>query len=235
MLFILKKLLFWRRDNVSKKETSEKDVTVNKIKLIRTAIIAVVVLFFLIFVIKKIDAYLDARKKPALSAEKLTEQLVACSDLTAAEIIYNGVVRFEEDGIPLINENSFLMMYSARVKAGIDVSQVKINVTSNKVVVTLPEVVVQDLIIDTDTLEFYDVSTSLFNPTQQSDVVVAVNYAKDDVRKNADIPGLLAKAKEQTESLIRGLFSEVVGDRELVIRYVNDDSGEDKSTEEKNK
>ncbi len=218
---------------MSKKESNSNDVTVNKIKLIRTAIISAVILFFLIFVIKKIDAYLDERKKPALSAEKLTEQLVACSDLTTAEIIYNGVVRFEENGIPLINENSFLMMYSARVKAGIDISQVKVNVTSNKVVVTLPEVTVQDLIIDTDTLEFYDVSTSLFNQTQQSDVVVAVNYAKDDVRKNADIPGLLAKAKEQTETLIRGLFNDVVGDRELVIRYVNDDSDEEKTTEKK--
>ena len=97
---------------MSKRDTNSSDVTVNKIKLIRTAIIAVVILFILLFVIKKIDAYLDAKKKPALSAQKLTEQLVACSDLTTAEIIYNGVVRFEEDGIPLINENSFLMMYS---------------------------------------------------------------------------------------------------------------------------
>jgi len=218
---------------VSKRDTNSSDVTVNKIKLIRTAIIAVVILFILLFVIKKIDAYLDAKKKPALSAQKLTEQLVACSDLTTAEIIYNGVVRFEEDGIPLINENSFLMMYSARVKAGIDISQVKVSVTSNKVVVTLPEVTVQDLIIDTDTLEFYDVSTSLFNQTQQSDVVVAVNYAKEDVRKNADIPGLLVKAREQTETLIRGLFNDVVGDRELVIRYVNDDTDEEKTTEKK--
>ena len=55
--------------------------------------------------------------------------------------------------------------------------------TSNKVVVTLPEVTIQDLIIDTDTLEFYDVTTSLFNQTQQSDVVVAVNYAKEDVKQ----------------------------------------------------
>ena len=153
MLFLLKKIFFRRKNNVSKKESNSNDVTVNKIKLIRTAIISAVILFFLIFVIKKIDAYLDARKKPALSAEKLTEQLVACSDLTTAEIIYNGVVRFEENGIPLINENSFLMMYSARVKAGIDISQVKVNVTSNKVVVTLPEVTVQDLIIDTDTFD----------------------------------------------------------------------------------
>ena len=218
---------------MSKRDTNSSDVTVNKIKLIRTAIIAVVILFILLFVIKKIDAYLDAKKKPALSAQKLTEQLVACSDLTTAEIIYNGVVRFEEDGIPLINENSFLMMYSARVKAGIDISQVKVSVTSNKVVVTLPEVTVQDLIIDTDTLEFYDVSTSLFNQTQQSDVVVAVNDAKEDVRKNADIPGLLVKAREQTETLIRGLFNDVVGDRELVIRYVKDDTDEEKTTEKK--
>ena len=218
---------------MSKKNDRDSNVTVNRIKLIRTAIIAVVILFFLIFVIKKIDAYLEARKKPALSAEKLTEQLVACSDLTTAEIIYNGVVRFEESGIPLINENSFLMMYSARVRAGIDISQVKINVTSNKVVVTLPEVTIQDLIIDTDTLEFYDVSTSLFNQTQQSDVVVAVNYAKEDVKKNADIPGLIAKAKEQTISLIRGLYTDVVGDRELVIRFVNDETEEDNTTEDR--
>ncbi|SEF67950.1 Protein of unknown function [Eubacterium ruminantium] len=213
---------------MSKKNANDKDVTVSKIKLIRTIVISVIVLFILIFFMKKFDEYIKARRQPALSAQKLTEQLVACSDLTAAEIIYNGVVRFDDGGIPLINEKSFLMMYSARVKAGIDISQVNVSVTDNKVIVTLPEVRVLDLIVENNSLEFYDKSSSLFNQVQQEDVVTAVLYAEDDVRNHADIEGLLNKAKVQTESLIRNMIAPVAGDRELIIRYVDEVEKEEK-------
>lgn len=218
---------------MAKRNANDKDVTINKIKLIRTIIISLLILFILIFFIKKFDEYIKAKRQPALSAEKLAEQLVACSDLTTAEIIYNGVVRFDDGGIPFINEKSFLMMYTAKVKAGIDISKVDVAVTNNKVIVTLPEVTVQDLIIDNSSLEFYDKSSSLFNQVQQEDVVTAVLYAEEDVRNHADIAGLLEKAKIQTESLIRNLIINAAGDRELIIRYV--DEVEDDATTEAGK
>ena len=217
---------------MSKRAANDKDVTVNKIKLIRTGIIAFIILFILIFFIKKMDEYIKAKKQPSLSAEKLTEQLVACSDLTTAEIIYNGVVRFDDGGIPFINEKSFLMMYSAKVKAGIDISKVDVAVTNNKVIVTLPSVEIQDLYVDNSTLEFYDKSSSLFNPVQQEDVTTAIHYADEDVMNHADIDGLLAKSKEQTEELIRGLLINTAGDRELIIRYSEDITDDDENSEE---
>ena len=45
---------------MSKRAANDKDVTVNKIKLIRTGIIAFIILFILIFFIKKMDEYINA-------------------------------------------------------------------------------------------------------------------------------------------------------------------------------
>ena len=60
---------------MAKRNANDKDVTINKIKLIRTIIISLLILFILIFFIKKFDEYIKAKRQPTLSAEKLAEQL----------------------------------------------------------------------------------------------------------------------------------------------------------------
>ena len=217
---------------MSKRAANDKDVTVNKIKLIGTGIIAFIILFILIFFIKKMDEYIKAKKQPSLSAEKLTEQLVACSDLTTAEIIY----RLIKDLGAEVTLDIANCIFTA-ITTDTDISKVDVAVTNNKVIVTLPSVEIQDLYVDNSTLEFYDKSSSLFNPVQQEDVTTAIHYAEEDVMNHADIDGLLAKSKEQTEELIRGLLINTAGDRELIIRYsediTDDENSEEASTENK--
>ena len=44
---------------MAKRNANDKDVTINKIKLIRTIIISLLILFILIFFIKKFDEYTE--------------------------------------------------------------------------------------------------------------------------------------------------------------------------------
>ena len=85
--------------------------------------------------------------------------------------------------------------------------------------ITIPEIKILELNVDGDTIQFYDEKSALFNWTKKEDVVDAIQTAKDDVNKNADIEELKTKAKEQTAILLEGLFENSVGDRNLVIVY----------------
>ena len=110
------------------------------------------------------------------------------------------------------------MIYTARVRAGIDIRQAKIDIQEDQVVITLPECEVQSVEIDEDSIEFYDEQWALFNRTEKEDVIDMVAAAKADVSEKADMESLIQNARTQTERIVRGLLEDVVGERTLVIQ-----------------
>lgn len=156
--------------------------------------------------------------EPELTSSFINGKLEAASALTTSELAYTGLIKYKEGDIPFLTQNSFSMIYSARVRAGIDLSCVQIKISDQKVELILPESTVQSIEIDTDSIEFYDERLALFNWTKKSDIIDAVAAAKEDVAKKADMDSLLEHAKQQTETVLTVLLADVVGKRELVIR-----------------
>ena len=110
------------------------------------------------------------------------------------------------------------MIYTARVRAGIDIRQAEIDIQEDQVVITLPECEVQSIEIDEDSIEFYDEQWALFNRTEKEDVIDMVAAAKADVSEKADMDSLIQNARTQTERIVRGLLEDEVGERALVIQ-----------------
>ena len=103
------------------------------------------------------------------------------------------------------------------MRAGIDVADAQVTVAGDEVVVTLPECKVQSIDVDPESIEFYDERFALFNWTEKKDIIDTVSAAKQDVSEKADLDSLLEQAKVQTKALLKGLLSDVIGDRELKI------------------
>ncbi len=162
--------------------------------------------------------YTDS-KKPQVDSAFISNKLEAVSTLSTAVLTYNGLIKYEEGEIPLIDKKSFSMVYSAEITAGVDLSKVESEITDTQVILILPEVEIQDMDIDENSVQFYDNQISLFNWTEKEDTLDAISLAKDDVREHADISGLKLKAKDQTETILEGLFEGAIGDRELVIEW----------------
>lgn len=158
-------------------------------------------------------------KKPQVDSAFISNKLEAVSTLSTAVLTYNGLIKYEEGEIPLIDKKSFSMVYSAEITAGVDLSKVESEITDTQVILILPEVEIQDMDIDENSVQFYDNQISLFNWTEKEDTLDAISLAKDDVREHADISGLKLKAKDQTETILEGLFEGAIGDRELVIEW----------------
>ena len=155
--------------------------------------------------------------QPQITSAFLQSKLVDASDLTTAELSYNGIIHYDNGGIPWITQKKYSMLYSATVEAGIDLSGVEIEVTDDTVKVKLPEVQVSEPDVDVDSVEFYDDSFAILNWESKEDAIDAIKEAKKDCKEKADLDGLEAKAYENAKKLVEELLKDLIGDRELII------------------
>lgn len=185
------------------------------IHLIMTIVI-VVAIFGLIFVIGKM---IEESRKPDVTSTYISSKLETVSNLTTAELTYNGLIHYEEGEIPLITKKSFSMVYRAEIKAGVDLSKVESYITDTEVVLMVPAVEIQDIDIDETSIQFYDEQVALFNWTEKEDTLDAMAAAKADVEEQVNLTELKLKARSQTEVLLHGLFDGTIGERTLRVQF----------------
>ncbi len=199
------------KDDKREKKREDKQLAVEILKCVRIFVLLAAAAGIGIFV------YIQffSPKEPELTSSFVNGKLEAVSDLTVSELSYTGLIRYSEGKIPFLTQNSFSMMYTASVRAGIDLSKAQVTVTGDEVVITLPECQVQSIDVDPESITFYDERFALFNWTEKDDIIDTVSAARQDVSEKADLDSLLKQAAVQTKALIGGLLSDVIGDREL--------------------
>lgn len=168
-----------------------------------TAVVASIALIMVGF----LGAKLLDKDDVKVSAASIEERLSKCSDLTTARLDYRGLIRYEDGDIQYINKKSFSMIYDAHIKAGIDLSQAKVTVSGKKITVTIPKPEIQDIVVDPDSLEFYDEKLALFNWTKKEDTTKAMDAAKKDAEDRAAQTELIAQASEQAKTVISTLLT----------------------------
>jgi len=199
----------------SDKDNDNAKVIAAVIHLIMTIVIVVAV-FGLIFVIGKM---IEESRKPDITNTFISSKLETVSNLTTAELTYNGLIHYEEGDIPILTKKSFSMIYRAEIKAGVDLSKVESYITDTEVVLVVPAVEIQDIDIDETSIQFYDEQVALFNWEEKEDTLDAMAAAKADVEERVNLTELKLKARTQTESLLKGLFEGNVGEREVRIQF----------------
>lgn len=163
--------------------------------------------------------YMKQRAAQKVDADSIQSKLVNASELTSQKMIYNGVIESESGTIPFLTKETFLMTYKAVIRAGFDVSKTEINVTDDKVEVTLPDMEIQEVTIDPDEIKTYNTSLTLIKPDGKDELKQALVEAESNAKEEAAKAGLLEAAAENAESVIKGLLSGAVGDREIVIKH----------------
>ena len=212
---------------MAKEERQEVKAELQRYKMIKTvavsaviAVVAIIALIIVIVVTNTIKAKNAAEpEEPTVTVSMIEQQVQSCSELTTAELKFRGVLTFEKGDIPIINKNSFFMIYEADVQAGVDLAKAEISMTDTEVIVKLPQVEIQSIDVDPESIEFYDNQTSIFNPSGKEDAVTAMEYAVDDVKVHADLGELKERAKKETSSIISGVLSPTLDGRTLRIEY----------------
>lgn len=161
--------------------------------------------------------YMYLKAQPQVDAKGLMERLEESSELTVEKNYYTGIARFSEGSVPLITKNSFAMKYEAEIDAGFRLEEVTIEVTDDKVIVTVPKAEILSINIDPDSLEFYDNKTSLFKTDRKEATKMALQEAQKDAEANAARKGLLEAADKRAEVIFKGILEGGVGNRDIVV------------------
>ncbi|MGN0481912.1 MAG: DUF4230 domain-containing protein [Lachnospiraceae bacterium] len=161
--------------------------------------------------------FFNQKSEPKVSTTVIREQLKGCSDLTTAQLTYRGLIRYEDGEIPWINKKSFSMVYSAKLEAGMDLAKASVSISGKKVKVTLPIVQLQSVEVQTDSIEFYDERSALFNWTEKEDTASAIELAKKDAEEHADVEGLQEKAVIQAQEVVKNLIEPLAEEYEVEV------------------
>ena len=153
-----------------------------------------------------------------MTIEYIDKKLQNIAELSTAEMIYSSLYTVTEGKIPFLTQKGFSMVYTATVRAGIDISGMAVAVDDKRVIVTLPKAEILMLKVDPESIQFYDEKHALFNWAKKTDVTSAIAIAESDTREKADTDGLLEQASQRAAYIVEGLLEGAVGDRAVVIK-----------------
>ena len=206
---------------IKKEEEQEEKKELNKVKkllvkLLKTKtgriVLGVIVLLIIITIASTISSIKSNKELEEFNQEYLYSTIKKAKELTTAELNYKGTYRFKDSGIRIINKSDFLMVYTAKVRVGIDVK--KIEVDSNPyikvVTITIPKAKVLSVNVDPSKIKYYDEKFSLFNFDAKEDSDKAQAEIEKKAKEEISNLGVLAMADKQAETLITGLIKDAV-------------------------
>lgn len=207
---------------VSENEVYEKDgPTVvylkSKMRLKMTLIFAVVAVVALIAVGVLIALLVNQEKEPEITTDVIAERLTEISELATIQLEYRDISHFEDGTVALLTKKSFNVIYDAKIKVGVDLSKVNIEEKGVQVIVTLPYPEIFDVVIDPDTIEFYDEKYALFNWQDRADTVEILKQAEEEVKQRVAERDVFTDAAEQAKLLVENLLSGIAEEKEIIV------------------
>ncbi len=159
-----------------------------------------------------------------ITAETITAKFSEVSELVTMTYNYTSMGTFENNlmfkdwNIPLTGK-SFIVSFDGIIKAGINLSEVKVETDGYDVTITIPDAVILSHEIDQNSVQVLDEKTNLFNPIGVEDVTGFEEEQKQLCEKNAIDNGLLIQAKESAQEALTELLLSIDGLKNYNIIY----------------
>lgn len=137
---------------------------------------------------------------PVITGRVLEDRLQAVQKLVSTEYYYTKMGSYEDRkdfhgwNIPFTTKR-FIVSYDGIIRAGVDLSQVAVEVGENRVTVTLPQAAVLSHDISEESVKVFDESNNILNPIRVEDYTDFTQAQKEEMEKEAVANGLLDTAK----------------------------------------
>ena len=131
------------------------------------------------------------------------------SELTTAKLKITGIENYKDAGAMIINRSDFIMVYSATIRAGVELKEVKIepNTIAKEIVIIMPRAKVFDCHVDQNEIQYFDEKFALFNVDSKEDANKACALAEQDGIKEAEATGILEFAETEAEYVIKDILT----------------------------
>lgn len=198
-------------------EEKKKPGTIKKTLVKIYRVISVVAIVLVIgFIIGRVDLNKKSpnEPKPEVTVKTKSVSFDNIGELATQEVYCNEIGTSEKPAKQIFNvdipftSSKCIYTCGVTVKAGCDFSEITWDENNNVVKVKLPAMRILDSEIDNDSYAVYDEDSSVFNPIKSEDVNLSFKELKAQAEADAEKTGILTKATENAETLIRDKFIE---------------------------
>ncbi len=159
-----------------------------------------------------------------IDSVSIEQSISELQELATIEYNYTNMGKFENHKefygykIPFTT-SKFIISYDGTIKAGFDLSAVKVEISDNKIYVTLPECKILSHEIDYESMQIMDETYSIFNMLEITDYNEFYADQSKAMEEKAIEKGLLAQAEDQAKLVVTALIDSITGaSREVVFR-----------------
>lgn len=152
-----------------------------------------------------------ARKSaPKIVSQATLEKIINVSDLSTFQATYNGVAKVSNPDNP--QKIDYYVSYKAHANAGIDLSQVQIQVDDQQKIISvkLPDIKITDVSVDIGSLDYIFLNMHRNTSTVS---VEAYQFCINDVtEKSSSQPEIYQLAKQNAENFVEALIRPFIAD-----------------------
>ena len=168
------------------------------------------------------DSGLIHEGKPVITGDTIREQFSDLGELVAIEYIYTNADQYEnqnqvtvfkwEVDVPF-TAKSFLLSYDGRIKAGVALSNVQVDINDNAhtITVTLPPAEITSHEIFEDNIRVFNEKDGIFNRITVENYADFIGGQKTVMEQRAIDLGLLTSADKNAQTVLRSLLSSLPG------------------------
>lgn len=192
------------------RDRSDGAVTVKRKIVLGSPLIIGILLIIIVVSIKGASIF-QKGEESVISSAMLTE-VTSVSELSSAQFTYNGIAQvYEADG-KTVKCN---VKYASKVKAGIDMKDIKFDIDNEKKTVTpiIPDIKITACTVDEEQLSFIPENTT----ADLKDVLKACE--EDAETESKESPQLMESAAENLKSVVEALIYPVVNANGYSIVY----------------
>lgn len=148
---------------------------------------------------------------PEIVQKVLSDQTADVSELVSAEYLFTNAAKFTDTShiigiLDWMTEKSFIQQWDGTIKAGIDLSALSVSIEDRVVTITMPHAKIISYEVDHDSIKVLDEKNNIFNPISIKDKNDFDSKTKESMKARAVQNGLLIKAEENAQTILRGLL-----------------------------
>lgn len=168
----------------------------------------------------QIEEFLRVEKTvPVVTREILDNEITSLSELVTKKYWYRNATQQEEAkkwlwGADMpFSDIQFVALYDGYIKAGIDLKDVKFNVSqqTKTITITMPKSQILDHNIPQETINVLQVKNNLFNSVSFNDYNRFISSEKNVMAETAIGQGILSEADEEAKGIIEAFLKNVPG------------------------
>ena len=161
--------------------------------------------------------------RKAITSDALRQEIEQIGELASVNYYYTNMGKFE-DAVQLLEHDipfttkSFILSYDGEIKAGIDLSQVTVEIVDTNINLTIPTATITSHEVDMDSVILYDEKNSIFNGLSAEDVTGFIGEQQKLMEEKAIKNGLIECAQSSATQMLTTLlegFVDSYGTEEL--------------------